>query len=436
MLFPRRLLSSDSDDTCRSYADDDRADPISGSLTFHDLLKYISAGGLGLCCLCTFILLLGHIFRYRVPRLQRNIIRLIFTAPAFAILCFVGVMSYHTTDYMIAIAELYETFAFIAVFYLMIDLITFAPTWAEQHAFFADASHGGSAAFRKTYLMVLQMLPVRIVTVIATIVITAVHCDGSKAYKRDTTIVTVISTISIALGLVSALKFLKTWAATLRTRDSRIIGKLLCFKLIVFLQFVQRIVFRILGAAGALDGTRTLSWHDLNLGLQCAIITVEVALIGVAMLYFFSHGQFAKTGHLAGHAHRYSLLHRGHGHAHGHGHQPSDTALESGKLSPDEQRVEVPKKLSPLRAVANAANFLDVVKGVGRAVVLLRESRGRGRGRAAAGGFGREPASTVGRPPLYQQADAEQGRYYTPPPQQYGGGQQYGGQQQYEGYGR
>jgi hypothetical protein len=430
MLSPRRLFSSSSDDTCRSFAADDAASPITGSLTFHTLLKYICAGGLGITCLCTFTLLLGHIFRYRVPRLQRNLIRLIFTAPAFAILCFIGVLSYHVTDYMIAIAELYETFAFIAVFYLMIDLITFAPTWAEQYAFFADPHHGGAAAFRKTYLMIMQMLPVRFITTIATIIITAVHCDGGSAYKRDTTIVTVIATISIALGLVSALKFLKKWAATLKARDAHIWGKLACFKLIVFLQFVQRIVFRILGAAGALNGTRTLSWHDLNLGLQCAIIVVEVALISVVMLYFFHHGQFGKSGNLASHGHRYSLLHRGH-----HGHQPSDTALESGKQSPD-QHVEVPKKLNPLRAVGNAANFWDVLKGVGRALVMLRESRGGGTGgryEDVSGRFGRDPSSNAGRPPLYQQ---DQGRYYQPQQGQQYVGQQYGGQQQYEGYGR
>ena len=99
----------------------------------------------------------------------------------------------------------------------MVDLLTpFATSWGPQQEFFADPAHGGVAAFRKTYLMIVQQLPVHIGTTVATVVISAIECVGSKEYKHAHTIVSIIATVSTAMALLAALKFLKRWQRTMK----------------------------------------------------------------------------------------------------------------------------------------------------------------------------------------------------------------------------
>lgn len=351
-LIPRGLLSdSDSDDQeCRSWDEDNQADPISGDLTFHQLITYISAGCMALTFITTFIIMAGHVFRYRNPRIQKQLVRMIFLIPVFAVFSFIGVVSYRATEYMLLFAKLYEAFALIAVFYLMIALLTpNATTWAEEFAFFAQPEHMGFKRFRLTYLAVMQLLPGRIITTIAAILVTAIDCYGAENYKKAHLAINIINAAQTLLLISFLIRFLKRWAPELKKVDSRIVGKLACFKLVVIFEVLETLVFSILSKAGVLDPTATLSYNDLHLGISTMIITVVVTFLGLGMVFFFSHGQFRGRRH---------------------------DSVEDGK--PVDHKMPVGhKKMNPIHAIFNVLDMRDIIVGMVRAVKLLLKKEPR-----------------------------------------------------------
>ena len=360
ILLARRGSSDDNND-CRSFAADNTADPISGSLTLHKLLTYISAAAMAICCISTFTLVAGHIFNYHQPRVQKQLIRMIMLMPVFAIFCFFGVLSYRLTPYFLPITQLYEAFAIVAAFYLMLALLApHATTWQQQHAFFSLPAHGGARAFTKTYIAVLQLLPGRIITTIAVIILSAVSCNGSKHYKRGHTVIAIINGIQAVIALIALFRFLRRWLADLRLIDSRIVGKLSCFKLIVALEFLQNIVFRILTQVNALEASRTRSWNDMNYGINATMLAVEACVIGVLVVWAYWPG-----------VHRQHAL------------RQSERVAEAGKAARVEGmdgRMEaaaegMERKLSPLRAVWDAVDMLDVLAGIWRAAKLYGQRR-------------------------------------------------------------
>jgi Organic solute transporter Ostalpha len=257
---------------------------------------------------------------------------------------------------MTPIAELYEIFALVSVFFLLIAYLVPQPNWQNQLAFFSQPENGGYITFRKTYMMVMQALPGRIITTIALEIVTAVNCVGSKDYRRAQTIISIINGIQVALALVALLKFLMRFRSKLQAVDSKVVGKLFTFKLIVALQFVQKIIFNILTQTKVLSPTRTMSYNDLNLGLNSFLTCLEVGVISVVMIYFYNprlHGRSAdfvvsgEPGMLSG---------------------ADGEAMEEGV-----GRKVVNPKMSVFRAVWDAVDMVDVVKGIGRAVILFRQ---------------------------------------------------------------
>ena len=349
-LIPRGIFSggSDNNGTCRSYDQDTAAEPMLGSLTFHKLMTYISLGAMAVCCLSVGLITIGHIFTYRVPRIQKNLIRIILTAPVFAICSALGLISYRATAYITPWAELYEAFGLIAVLLLMTNLLTpLARTWQDQLTFFADPANGGPAAFAKTNKMVFQLLPVRIILTIATVVVAAVDCVGGKTYHRANLVISIINGISTVLALISLFMFLRRHIRQLIVHDPKIVGKLACFKLIVAVQFIQRIVLSILTQANVLNPTATMSYDDLNLGLGAFLTTIEATLIGLAMVWYYWHGQFRHEQQVESNKHSMLV-------AHG---------------------VQNEQKISPLKAIWSIINLTDVFQGIFRAIKAHAQRR-------------------------------------------------------------
>ena len=354
-LVTRGIFGDDDNDVCRSFSEDSAAEPITGHLSFHHLITYIAAGAMGVCCIATFLVILGHIFNYRQPRLQKQLIRMITIMPVFAIFCFFGVLSYHLTNYFLPIAELYEAFALIAVFFYLIALLTpNATNSSEIFAFFAAPENGGSRNFHKTWIAVMQLLPGRFITTIAIIIVNAVDCYGAENYKRAHTIIAVINAIQTAITVIAVIRFLKKWIGHLKIADDKIVAKLFFFKAIVIFELVQNLIFKILSQTSSLNGTRTLSYNDLNFGLPALILTLEAMVFGLGMVWAYSHGQFRHRGH----------------------------HVETGKDG--QPMVAAPKeKMNPLRAVLNAIDLLDVFAALYKAFKLFHQRTPTSRSHAA-----------------------------------------------------
>lgn len=121
-----------------------------------------------------------------------SLIRIILTAPVFAVLCFIGVAAYGSTHYVEAIAEFYEVFTLHAIFLLMVALLVPSTSWDTQIAFFSNPKFDGFKTFKRRYIFVMQLIPVRLICLIATLIMTAVECWMDSSWRSFAGIVTVI----------------------------------------------------------------------------------------------------------------------------------------------------------------------------------------------------------------------------------------------------
>ena len=369
-LVARGIFKNDGNGTCRSFAADSHAEPITGDLLLHQLMWYIAAGCAGFAILTGTLLTILHISHYREPHVQRQLIRILWTSPIFAIFSFLAVFSYHITEYMVPIIELYEAFAMVSVFFLMlwhlshttnlddqIRIVTAIPYTPTKKR---DRGPYTPAMFRITYIAVLQTLPVHIITTIAAWIVTATKCTGSDANKHWHTAISLIDIISVVICIGKGeLPFLFRFKNELRQADPKIFFKLLAFKAIVILTALQQFVFKILDSTGTLDPTRTMSYSDLNMGLNSFVTAIEAAIFCVLLIPAFWPREFREKRYLAATQGELEMGANG-GKYH-----------SNGQVVNGQGEVLAPRKVNFFRAVLHSVNMIDVIQAVGRAVKLL-----------------------------------------------------------------
>jgi hypothetical protein len=195
-LIPRQLRDNneeDEEDSCRSYEEDTHAEPLTGDMTLHDLLTYLTAACMGISVIVGIILVVSHFRNYYQPRAQRQTIRMILMMPIFTILSFISVISYRAEPYLTPLIELYEVFALVAAFYLLLVILTpEAKSWQDQLAWFSQPENGGRKAFRRSYICVTQLLPGFFITTILSLVITGADCYGGDNYSRASIAISVL----------------------------------------------------------------------------------------------------------------------------------------------------------------------------------------------------------------------------------------------------
>ena len=326
-------------------------------------MTYISAGALVVTCVINFLLALGHILNYREPRVQKQLIRMLWMPSVFAIFSFFGVWKYHLTNYFTPIAELYEAFALVGVFFLTVAYLVPSSDWPTQVAFFSAPENGGYGLFATRNIVVMQIIPVHIITLIAIEVVTGTSCDEGKTYKHAYTAYSIINGFSATMALIAILRMLIRNKTALKAADSKVVGKLATFKIIVWLQFLQRIVFSILSTANALTPTRTLSYNDLNLGLNSFVTTLEVMIISIFMIYYYWPRQY-----------KHHPVDYEHTQASG-----SDSSPEGRKEGAPPSYAGPKPKLGFRRAILDALNMSDVIQGMLHAIQLVIEKRSGGR---------------------------------------------------------
>ncbi|KIW79330.1 hypothetical protein Z517_05942 [Fonsecaea pedrosoi CBS 271.37] len=288
--------------SCHSPSNADQAEPLANDLSYHILTTYIAAG----TTICTWavcsLLTLAHLARYAAPRRQKQIVRLIWTPGVFAIFSFFGVWHYNLANYLTPIAELYESFALIALFFLLVACV--APEYFEgQLQYFATnpgtpkPSNAASVNwFRKTWITVIQILPTRVVTVTATEIVEATQCHGTTSYQRAMTIISIVQGLLTATCLIGISKFYSRFRSQLHVADRRILYKMGVFKLLVFTQLVQRIIINALSQSDVLKPTEHLSYNDLNLGLNSFLICLETFVLAILFVWpFWPHKAFANS---------------------------------------------------------------------------------------------------------------------------------------------
>ncbi|RMZ91862.1 hypothetical protein DV736_g889, partial [Chaetothyriales sp. CBS 134916] len=367
-----RGIFSDSNNTCLSFAEATAAQPLTGTLYFHQLMWYISAGCAVFACIVGLGLATAHIFRYREPHVQRQLIRILWTPPVFGVFSFLAVYSYHISGYMVPIAELYEMFALVSVYLLFLWHLSHTTNLDGQiRTVISINANFGFPMFRRTYLVVMQVIPIRIITTVAAWILTAATCTNSAANKHGHTIIDVINGASATFALLSLVRFLFMFKHQLQQQDPRIMLRMIAFKIVIALQFVQQIITSILSSTNVLKPTRTESYDDLHLGLSPFLTAMEVAVICILLLIAFWPTEFRSRRYLAFAAQQKAS---GGMSMDDVGYTPLAKHYDSnGHMVDINGNALAPRKYSFVTAIADSVNMLDILRALGNSMSLLRQ---------------------------------------------------------------
>ncbi|KAK0122058.1 hypothetical protein ONS95_010322 [Cadophora gregata] len=107
---------------------------VAGNLTFHQLIVIISGASLAFSCVVSFTLIFRHATHYSIPKEQKQIIRIVFMIPVFALCSFLSVVANDAALYVKPIDDLYEAFALATFFLLLCAFVE--ENDVERQAFF------------------------------------------------------------------------------------------------------------------------------------------------------------------------------------------------------------------------------------------------------------------------------------------------------------
>ena len=208
-------------------------------------MLYVSGISTAITLIICLSLIALHLRRYRSPKEQRQIIRIVLAPFVFALVSFFEVYSYKAAPYIDPLSDLYEAFGLCALFLLYMQYA--APGGTFDDATFdavKNAHEGERLDFdwpRITWIMVFQFPVTELVAVIIQEATEAAgaYCVQSLSPRFGHLWVTIISSLGVGLAVVSILRFYGRMKNRMKVR--RGLAKLVCFKLIVFLRFIQTV---------------------------------------------------------------------------------------------------------------------------------------------------------------------------------------------------
>lgn len=222
------------------------AQPLSIHGTAHKPLSLIAAA----CAILTLVSALAlatlHLTRYRAPKEQRQIIRILFAPFIFAVVAWGGIADYDIAAYIDPIGDVYESFCLCALFLLYIQFAAPRTTFGEEMfkamehaATVTDAKGGAWARLSWIYVFQFPLTELLSVIVLEATVATGSYCESSLSPRFGHVWVMIISTLGVVLAMMSIFRFYKRTKPVMKAR--RGLAKLVCFKGIVFLRFIQTV---------------------------------------------------------------------------------------------------------------------------------------------------------------------------------------------------
>jgi hypothetical protein len=143
---------------------------------------------------------------------------------------------------------------------------------------------------QRLWFMTFQIIPVRLITLIATLGISGSECKLLKADSKGHTIISAIQTFSTIICFISILrthKFLKA-SIDIKSENRKPMAKLLALKILVGLDVLQSLIFSILLSTSAIKPTTTLSLPDLVIGVPGLMVCIECVIFSLLFLWAYA----------------------------------------------------------------------------------------------------------------------------------------------------
>ncbi|KAF4541982.1 uncharacterized protein LTHEOB_8136 [Lasiodiplodia theobromae] len=266
------------------------AKDLSIGVTLHELLIYIAAPCTIITGFFSLVLVFKHLCRYTKPTEQRQIVRLIITPAIFAVFSLLALIFYDENEYITPLPDLYEAFALACLFILFTHYAQ-EPTTIHHNGNVETTKNldsGHVEGLQKAWVAVFQYPVVKTILTIATeaSLATGKYCASSRSVHFAHIWIVVIGDISLVVCFLAILEFYKTQKAHMTVHKPLL--KLLSFKLIVFIIFVQNLVFNFISIPDGLSADDTVAPRDIKYGLPAFLVCVEMVFF--SLFFFFSFG--------------------------------------------------------------------------------------------------------------------------------------------------
>ncbi|KAK0945161.1 hypothetical protein LTR29_003253 [Friedmanniomyces endolithicus] len=240
-----------------------------------------------------------HLRRYRAPREQRQIIRIVFCVIVYAVIAFFEVASYEVAQYIDPLGDLYEAFGLCALYLLFLQYAAPSGTFANDDILSAArAAEETTVSFdwvRVGYIFVFQypITEIFCVILIESTEATGTYCSYSLYPSFGHIWVEIIQSLGIGACVIAILVFRGNMKQRMKVR--RGLAKLVCFKIIVFIRFAQAWVFSLLLQYNVIKTSPTFSYNDILWGIPGLATCAEMVLFSLGFWYAFSSTEYGSN---------------------------------------------------------------------------------------------------------------------------------------------
>ncbi|KIM95989.1 hypothetical protein OIDMADRAFT_183452 [Oidiodendron maius Zn] len=271
--------------------------PITGTLTFHRLSAYVSGAIAIFAALVAIFITIMHASHFSDPKRQKQIIRVVWMPPSFAVICFLMCcFNGNAALYIAPGLDVFEGIAMASFFVLLTDYV--APD-GDLDGFFSSAKGdmpqaGSEAWYQKLTFGVTQWVVISVLLWIATAASLAAgtYCVTSRNIHFAHIWITIVRVISVGLAVISILQFYRRTAKASKPHGA--LKQFISFKILVFLNFLQTFIFNLLRGGNDLHPSAHLSYNDLTNGIPALILSFEIALIYPIFIFTFPWAPYKK----------------------------------------------------------------------------------------------------------------------------------------------
>ncbi|KAJ5217297.1 hypothetical protein N7468_010305 [Penicillium chermesinum] len=270
-------------------------EPFVGNLSFHHFNIILSGSCTAVTCVLMYGLMAMHALRFSNPNEQSKIMRIAHMLPAYSILSFIAIVWPGTYVYMTGWVEVFQAIALYAYLMLCVDFL--APRDQDKIDFFTSLKvpksfkkgkyREGLSWFKLTYYSVVQYPLVVFICAIAACVTQSlnVYCLDSNSPKYGHIWIEVFQNLSVSFAINAIFRFYTNTKAY--CKEAKPLLKLLAFKLMVGLIFIEQIAFMVLEATKVLYPTKTISYADIKIGLPNLIICLQMVPFSILMHFAY-----------------------------------------------------------------------------------------------------------------------------------------------------
>ncbi|KAF8520864.1 DUF300-domain-containing protein [Hysterangium stoloniferum] len=266
------------------------------------------AGGCAvLTTFITFYSVMSHAMNYRVPAQQKQVIRILYMPPIFAIIAFFSYRYFREYTYYSVSETLYEAIVVGAFMFLLIESVASTTENGTSEAALLKKDKSKLPfpfccwRYRptKAYFMysmkwsVMQYTIFQPAVSIISVVTEAFNllCTSSFSPEFANLYLTIISALSNTLAVYGLVVFYELTKRDLKGRRPG--AKFWCVNIIVTIPFFQQLLFSILQGSGLVKATKFWTSTNVADGLNALATAVEMVLFSLFMCYAFPVSEYA-----------------------------------------------------------------------------------------------------------------------------------------------